>query len=163
MGSRRRCPACGEPLARHGCTSEPHPYKPGVVRGRCHNPKFVEAVHAHQEHDRVISVAGRLEVDEQTITVPDLVDVCPHCGRPIGATTGLGSSEARKPGPGDWCICISCGEVARYRRDGYLRKLRTGELEKGDGLDPADRARLLAERDRIRTLGRLATPRSMRE
>ena len=61
----------------------------------------------------------------------DFATACPHCGEELcahdqaertdgGAVDILGDA---RPSPGDFAICLKCGEASRYGPGGHLRAL----------------------------------------
>lgn len=46
---------------------------------------------------------------------------CPHCGEIMDAATPLDRDRDAKPSPGDFAVCIGCGEPSVYTQDGTLR------------------------------------------
>lgn len=52
---------------------------------------------------------------------------CLSCGYKIDAATSVGSTT-RKPKPGDFNVCISCGHIAAFADDLSLRELTDAEM-----------------------------------
>lgn len=60
------------------------------------------------------------------------VDLCPHCGYGTNRTSPLTSKSG--PKPGDFTICLNCGEFLRFNDD--LRMTKTTDFELTQNLDP---------------------------
>lgn len=59
---------------------------------------------------------------------------CPSCGYEMDAATELGSENKNSaPNPGDFALCLSCGEILRF--DDKL-KFRTATQKDLEDLDP---------------------------
>jgi len=72
---------------------------------------------------------------------------CPTCARPIDAATGM-LTDAR-PEPGDFSMCVTCGEILRYQEDLTVRKCEPLELN-DPGLGNAERTVLTQISRRVR-------------
>lgn len=55
-----------------------------------------------------------------------LPTVCPECGDKHETQNVKG--QGSPPGPGDFSICINCGEITRYTDDLSLRRLTVMEV-----------------------------------
>ncbi len=62
---------------------------------------------------------------------------CPTCRRPIDAATSVTTDAC--PEPGDFSVCVTCGEILRYREDLTVRKCEAPELD-DPGLPQHERA-----------------------
>lgn len=49
--------------------------------------------------------------------------VCPWCATKLDASTNTNEGSMQAPTPGDWTICIRCGEACRYDTDYQLLRV----------------------------------------
>ena len=52
------------------------------------------------------------------MNAPNLkADRCPGCGYKVDSANLLGSEDPVRPRPGDFSICLNCGQLNRYDRE----------------------------------------------
>jgi hypothetical protein len=76
---------------------------------------------------------------------------CPRCGYRLDAASDLIGGAT--PKPGDFSVCLNCGELLRFNRKRILRICRPHEL-RDPGLGPKEHATLLRAQQLIRERGR---------
>ena len=57
---------------------------------------------------------------------------CPACGHPLTRATGIDGGE-QAPDPGDYSVCLYCGQLLRFDEDLAVRPATLDEA--GDELD----------------------------
>ncbi len=84
--------------------------------------------------------------------------MCPFCGYVTDAASGLQAEHhGAVPEPGDWAVCLKCGEAAVYADGLALRKPALGEREALRLEDP-EADRMLARASALAREQRRAMP-----
>jgi hypothetical protein len=65
-----------------------------------------------------------MRISDQKHRLPDMW--CHNCGKKQNGATGIDADEA--PTPGDFSVCLYCGEISAYADDLTLRSLTDDEI-----------------------------------
>lgn len=53
---------------------------------------------------------------------------CPQCNYKLDASTHVQGESTSAPQPGDASVCINCGQVLTYEKEGRLRRATVREI-----------------------------------